>query len=383
MPGWFRRHVLDVDCRNPRGASAFIESTLAQIYKKRGDFGSYGGPAYYIESAFKNRFLAVVFSFALIATYGFGFNLLCSFNLQSTFDSYAFYDKTSTPWIIGGVLALLVGWCLFGGGRRMIKVASTLVPLMGVFYIIVAVVVTLINIGNLPDVFTRIFSEAFDFQAIFGGFAGSCLMLGIKRGLYSNEAGVGSAPNAAAAADVSHPVKQGLVQMFSVFIDTILLCSATAFMCMSSGVETTKELAGAPYVQAALAATMGDGARIFITASMILFAFTTLLGNLYYVDNCLAYIFGKLPGKTFMTCYRIVACIVIFVGAGSSMDLLWDISDVTMGFMAIINLPVICILGKPALDALRDYNQQRKEGKNPVFLAKNIGLKTKTDYWQE
>lgn len=365
------------------GASAFIESTLAQIYKKRGENGSYGGPAYYIENAFNSRFLAVVFSVALSATYGFGFNLLCSFSLQSTFDSYAFYDQTSTPWIIGGILALLVGWCLFGGGRRMIKVASTLVPLMGFFYIIVAVVVTLINIGNLPDVFARIFSEAFDFEAIFGGLAGSCLMLGIKRGLYSNEAGVGSAPNAAAAADVSHPVKQGLVQMFSVFIDTILLCSATAFMCMSSGVETTKELAGAPYVQEALAATMGDGARIFITVSMILFAFTTLLGNLYYVDNCLAFIFGKVPSKTFMACYRVVACIVIFVGAGMSMDLLWDISDVTMGFMAIINLPVICILGRPAIEALRDYTRQRKEGKNPVFLAKNINLKAKTDYWQE
>ncbi len=207
-------------------------------------------------------------------------------------------------------------------------------------------------------------------------------MLGIKRGLYSNEAGVGSAPNAAAAADVSHPVKQGLVQMFSVFIDTLLLYSATAFMCMSSGVEATKELAGAPYVQAALAATMGDWARIFITVSMILFAFTTLLGNLYYVDNCLAYIFGRLPGRTFMTCYRIIACIIIFVGAGSSMDLLWDISDFTMGLMALINLPVICILGRPALNALKDYRQQRREGKNPVFLAKHIGLKTKTDYWQ-
>lgn len=136
------------------GASAFIESTLAQIYKKRGEVSSYGGPAYYIESAFKSRFLAILFSFALIATYGFGFNLLCSFNLQSTFDSYAFYDESTTPWIIGGILALLVGWCLFGGGRRVIRGASALVPVMGVFYVAVAVVVTLMNVNNLPDVFT-------------------------------------------------------------------------------------------------------------------------------------------------------------------------------------------------------------------------------------
>lgn len=366
------------------GASAFVESTLAQIYKKRGENGSYGGPAYYIESALHNRVIAMVFAFALIVTYGVGFNLLCSYNLQSTFSAYSFYDKTTSPHIIGAILALMVGWCLFGGGKRVIKVASALVPIMGVVYIIVAVFVTLFNIGNLPGVIATIFSQAFDFQAIFGGFAGSCVMFGIKRGLYSNEAGVGSAPNAAAAADVSHPVKQGLVQMFSVFIDTLLLCSATAFMCMTSGVAPVKELAGAPYVQKALAVTLGSAAPTFITFSMVLFAFTTLLGNLYYVDNCFAYINGGvMPGKTFMTIYRIVACLVIFVGAGSSMGLLWDIADVTMGFMAIINLPVICILGTPVLLALKDYVAQREAGKNPVFLSKNVGIDTKLDYWQE
>ena len=365
------------------GASAFIESTLAQIYKKRGEHGSYGGPAYYIEAALGSRALAVIFSIALIATYGVGFNMLCAYNLQSTFIAYSFYNATTTPWVIGAVLAVLVGYCLFGGGRRVIAATSTLVPIMGVIYISVAFVLTLINIDQLPAVVGKIFSQAFDFQAIFSGFAGSCVMFGIKRGLYSNEAGVGSAPNAAAAADVSHPVKQGLVQMLSVFIDTLLICTATAFMCMTSGVEPVKELAGAPYVQTALAASMGGVAKVFITVSMVLFAFTTLLGNLYYVDNCFAYIMKAVPGPTFNMIYRAIACVVIFIGAGSSMGLMWDLADVLMGCMAIINLPVICILGGPALKAMDDYSKQREAGKNPVFVAKSIGITQKLDYWQD
>ena len=365
------------------GASAFIESTLAQIYKKRGEHGSYGGPAYYIEAALGSRALAVIFSIALIATYGVGFNMLCAYNLQSTFIAYSFYNEATTPWVIGGILAVLVGYCLFGGGRRVIAATSTLVPIMGVIYISVAFVLTLINIDQLPAVVGKIFSQAFDFQAIFSGFAGSCVMFGIKRGLYSNEAGVGSAPNAAAAADVSHPVKQGLVQMLSVFIDTLLICTATAFMCMTSGVEPVKELAGAPYVQTALAASMGGVAKVFITVSMVLFAFTTLLGNLYYVDNCFAYIMKAVPGPTFNMIYRAIACVVIFIGAGSSMGLMWDLADVLMGCMAIINLPVICILGGPALKAMDDYSKQRAAGKNPVFKARSIGVTQKLDYWQD
>lgn len=363
------------------GASAFVESTLAQIYKKKGPDGSYGGPAYYIEAALHSRPLAVAFSVALIITYGCGFNMLASYNLQSTFAAYSFYDAEATPWIIGAVLAVLVGWCLMGGGKRVVKATSTLVPVMGVLYVLVAVVIIVMNLGLLPQIFARIFSDAFDFRSIFAGLSGSCMMYGIKRGLFSNEAGVGSAPNAAASAEVSHPAKQGLVQMLSVFIDTLLICSATSFMCLASGVEPTAELAGAPYVQAALSANLGAIGPVFITVSMVLFAFTTLLGNLYYVDNCLAYLLKRVPDKAFMTVYRVIASLIIFVGAGMNMGLLWDFSDVVMGCMAIINLPVICILGNTALAALADYNRQRKEGKNPVFKASEIGLKTPVDYW--
>ena len=363
------------------GASAFVESTLAQIYKKRGPDSSYGGPAYYIEAAFKSRPLAIIFSIFLILTYGFGFNMLASYNLQSTFSAYGFYNEKTSPWIIGLILAVIVGYCLIGGGKRIISVTTFLVPIMGVAYIAVALIVTVMNISTIPSVFARIFTEAFDLEAIFGGFSGSCVMYGIKRGLFSNEAGVGSAPNASASAEISHPAKQGLVQVLSVFIDTLLVCSATAFFCMCSGVEPTAELSGAPYIQAALKATLGDAGPIFITIAMMLFAFTTLLGNLYYVDKCWNYMFKKIPSRRFMTAYRIAASLIIFIGAGLSADLLWNIADITMGGMALINMPVIIILSKYAFRALNNYDEQRKQGKEPTFKVSDIGLPHKTDYW--
>lgn len=363
-------------------ASAFIESTLAQIYKKKGPDGSYGGPAYYIEATMKSRVVAIIFAIFLIVTYGIGFNMLASYNLQSTFSSYDFYDPQITPWIIGIILAGIVAFCLFGGGERIIKTTSFIVPIMGVAYILVAIVITFMNVTELPAIFGRIFSEAFDFEAIFGGFSGSCVMYGIKRGLFSNEAGVGSAPNASASAEVSHPAKQGLVQVLSVFIDTILVCSATAFMCMSSGIEPSAEISGAPYVQQALQSTLGDFGPIFITIAMILFAFTTLLGNLFYVDKSIAYLLGKVPGKAFKTVYYIIASLLILLGCVLSADLLWNIADVFMGGMTLINMPVIIISGKYAIRALNDYTKQRKLGKEPTFRAKDIGIEDKLDYWQ-
>lgn len=363
-------------------ASAFVESTLAQIYKRKGPDGCYGGPAYYIETALKNRVLAVIFSVFLILTYGIGFNMLASYNLQSTFSSYSFYDKKTSPWIIGLILAAIVCFCLFGGGKRIISATTTIVPFMGVAYILIAVIITAMNITELPSILARIFTEAFDFNAIFGGFSGSCVMYGIKRGLFSNEAGVGSAPNASASAEISHPAKQGLVQVLSVFIDTILICSATAFMCMGSGIEPSKNIAGAAYVQSAVEKTLGAFGPIFITVAMILFAFTTLLGNLFYVDKSICHIIKRVPGKTFNAIYYIVASLVIFLGAGLSADFLWNVADITMGGMTLINIPVIFILSKHAFRALDDYTSQRKLGKEPEFKAKNIGITEKLDYWK-
>lgn len=363
-------------------ASAFVESTLAQIYKRRGPDGAYGGPAYYIETALKKRKLAVLFSVLLIITYGVGFNMLASYNLQSTFTGYSFYKEGVTSWIIGALVAALVAFCLFGGGKRILKVTGFCVPVMGVAYILVALVVVILNITSIPSVFAKIFTSAFDFKAIFGGFAGSCVMLGIKRGLFSNEAGVGSAPNASASADVSHPVKQGLVQVLSVFIDTLLVCSATAFMCVCSGVEPSKDFSGADYVQACLSNVFGKFGPIFITVAMVLFAFTTLIGNLYYVEKGFFHIFKRKPGKAFFTVYYIVAALVILLGAGLEAGLLWNIADITMGLMTLVNIPVILMLGKYAFAALKDYEKQRKQGQVPTFKAKSIGITSDTDYWK-
>ncbi len=363
-------------------ASALTESTLAQIYKRRGDGGCYGGPAYYIEGGLKSRPLAIVFSVLLILTYGVGFNMLASYNLQSTFSAFSFYDARVTPWIIGGIVAVLVGYCLLGGGGRVVKATSVLVPVMGIAYILVALVIVIINIPALPRVFGEIFRGAFDARAIFGGFSGSCVMFGIKRGLFSNEAGVGSAPNASASAEVSHPVKQGLVQVLSVFIDTILVCSATAFMCMCSGVTPSAELAGAPYVQAALAATLGGFGPIFIAVAMALFAFTTLLGNLFYVDKAVLHIAGREPKMWVKNTYYLGFSVLILLGAVLSADLLWNISDIFMGAMTLINIPTLLILGKYAHRAVSDYTKKLKSGGEITFRVSDIGLSDAVDFWQ-
>jgi len=366
-------------------SSAFIESTLAQIYKRKDENGQfYGGPAYYIEHGLNKPKIAALFCIFLIATYAVGFNLLCSYNLQSTFMDYAFYNANTTPVIIGAILAVLTGYCLLGGGKRIVKVTGTIVPVMGIIYVAIAAIIILINYANIPSMIMIIFQDAFDFQSIAGGFVGSCLVYGIKRGLFSNEAGVGSAPNASASASVSHPAKQGLVQTLSVYIDTLLICSATALMCLSTGVARDAAVSGAPYVQNALSTVMGTAGPVYITVAMVLFAFTTLLGNLFYVDNALAYLNKKQkPSKRFMRIFYLAATVIIFVGAIIPMDAAWAMADITMGLMTLINLPTCAIMGKTAIDCLKDYEIQKKSGKDPVFKASSIGLdEEKLDWWK-
>lgn len=364
-------------------ALAFAESTLAQIFKKRGENGSYGGPAYYIEALFGKRLPGIIFSLLLILTYGVGFNMLTSYNLQSAFSGFDFYSTETSPYIIGVITAVLVGICYFGGGKAVVRVTSFLVPIMGVAYIVVALLVVLLNAESLPLVLTRIFREAFDLEAIFGGFSSSCVMYGIKRGLLSNEAGVGSAPNASASAQVTHPVKQGLVQLLSVTIDTLLICSATAFMCMCSGVEPSAEVSGAKYVRLSMENTLGAFGPVFITFAMVLFGFTTLVGNMFYVEGCAVYILGKKPDRRTLSLLKTGEATLVFVGCILSADLLWNIADVTMGFMILINVPVVALLGRYVFSSLKDYEKQKKAGKNPVFTAKNINLPYKVDYWKE
>ena len=342
-----------------------------------------------MRDALNARWLGVIFSIIIIAIYGVGYNMLAAYNLQSTFAVFHFYNKDKTPYIIGIILAVLFAIIVLGGAKRLVKVTGVLVPVMGVLYVVISLAVLFMNAKNIPSMFGAIFKNAFDFKSIFGGFAGSCLMWGLKRGLYSNEAGMGSAPNAAATADVSHPVKQGLVQMLSVFIDTLLICTATALMCLSTNVVPSKFLASdgtadaAGYVQGAIGSTLGDFGPIFIAAAMSLFAFTTLIGNYSYVEGCLAFILKREPQKAEVLIFRIIASALVFVGAIASAGLVWDLADMLQGLAVVTNLPSILILGGIAIKCLKDYQKQKAEGKDPKFIASNIGLKQDTDFWKK
>ncbi len=366
------------------GASAFTESTLAQIFKKRNpDGSSYGGPAFYMQDKLKSRLLGVFFSALIIVTYAVGFNMLASYNVQASFEGFGFYNKSVTPIIVGGGLAVLFALCVIGGAKRLAKVTGLMVPFMGLIYILVAVTVLALNYNNIPAMFKMIFENAFDFKAIFGGFAGSCLMYGIKRGLYSNEAGMGSAPNAAATADVSHPAKQGLVQMLSVFLDTLLICTCTAFMCLSSDIAYDKytDNKEATYVQDALSGSLGRFGSIFIAVALTLFAFTTLIGNYAYCEGCLKFIFKRNIGKKGMLAFQIVATALVFVGAVATAKTVWGFAELTQALMVLVNMPVVLYLSKYSVRCLNDYCKQKKQGKNPVFVAKDIGIEEKLDFW--
>lgn len=365
-------------------STAFVEGTLAQIYKRRSDDGGcYGGPSYYIDQAIGKHWLGILFAVFMILTYMVGFNLVASFNIADALrvvPGYAEHENLA-KWIIGAVLAVLFFVCISGGGKQIAGITEKVVPFMGFFYIAVAMFVIVTHITLLPGVFAEIFRNAFDVKAIFGGFTGSAVMLGIKRGLFSNEAGVGAAACAAGSAGVSHPVKQGLVQVLSVFLDTCMICTATAMLLLCSGVEPDADMAGMAYVQAAMNSTLGKFGVVFITVSLFLFAFTTLLGNFYYAETGLAYLCGMTPSNGAKWGMRIVAAVVVCVGATMKLGIVWDTADVLMGFMALINVPVIVILLKPVLRCLEDYTEQKKVGKNPVFKAEHIGLKEKVDFW--
>ena len=367
-------------------ASAFIESTLAQIYKRRSPHGhSFGGPAYYIKDALRSKTLAIIFAVALIVTYMGGFNLLASFNVNQAFSAYSWYNASYTPYIIGGLLGLAMAGSIFGGTRRLSDITGILVPIMAIVYLSVGIVVIALNWRNIPTMFESIFASAFDFKAIFSGFAGSAVMLGIKRGLYSNEAGVGSAPNAAASASVSHPVKQGLVQMLSVFIDTMIICTITAFVILSSNIELTGDVTGAPLVQNAMATTIGSFAGPFTTFALLLFGFTTLVGNFYYAEVNFRFLLRNKHMKHWMlSIFRGVAALLVFAGALLKFEVAWNLGDILMGLMALINLPVIVILGNQAIRCANDYVAQRKAGLEPHFKASSIGLNPdELDFWKD
>ena len=274
------------------GASAFIESTLAQVYKVKDKEEFRGGPSYYMEKALGKRWLGILFSVLLIICFAYGFNGLQSFNMSSSLEYYIpGYSDTVYPMLVGLILAVGTAFVIFGGVHRIGFITSVLVPIMAGAYLLIGLYTVITNITELPKVFSMIFSQAFDFKAFAGGMAGSAVVIGIKRGLFSNEAGMGSAPNASASASVSHPAKQGMVQVLSVFIDTLLICSATAMMLLLSGVQgESGVLDGIPFVQKAISANVGNWGIHFITLSIFAFAFSSLIGNYYYAESNILFI---------------------------------------------------------------------------------------------
>ena len=361
-------------------ASAFVESTLAQIYKQKDGDTFKGGPAYYIERALHARWLGIIFAISLIATFAFGFNGLQAFNIVSAFQYYVpDFEHSSVPMIVGIILFVVSIILFFGGTEKISWVSSVLVPIMSCMYILIGLVIIILNIGQVPAVLALIFRSAFNFRAIFGGFTGSCMVYGIKRGLFSNEAGMGSAPNASASAEVSHPAKQGLAQIISVYIDTLLICSTTVFIILLTGQYQGGEFDGIPLIQQSVSAQFGPFAIHLITAAVCMFAFTSIIGNYFYAESNIRFISKS---KTVMTVFRILAAVMVFLGAQNNMSVAWSLADITMGLEAIVNIIAILLLSGIALRTLEDYEKQKKDGKDPVFHESNIGL-TDTDVWKD
>ena len=362
-------------------ASAFIESTLAQVYKVKDGKDFRGGPSYYMEKALGKRYLGIIFSILLIICFAYGFNGLQSFNMSSSLEYYIpGYADSIYPAVIGAVLAAATAFVIFGGVHRIGFITSVIVPVMAGGYLIMGLATMVMNAERIPEVFALIFREAFDGRAIFGGFAGSAVVIGIKRGLFSNEAGMGSAPNASASAAVSHPAKQGLVQVLSVFIDTLLICSATAMMLLLSGVEgKSGVLDGIPFVQQAISANVGTWGIHFITFSIFTFAFSSLVGNYYYAESNIKFIKDD---KRLLFVFRVSCLLAVFFGAQADFSVIWNVADITMGGMAVLNILVILVLGGTAVKVLRDYEEQKKKWVEPVFRAEKLGIRN-TECWDD
>lgn len=357
-------------------ATAFIESTLAQVYKVKDGDTFRGGPAYYMQKALGWRKLGIVFAILLTMCFGFIFNAV-----QSNTISQSFTDVFGIPhWVVGLGLIVLTAVIVFGGVQRIVKVTQTIVPVMATFYIIVALYIVIMNITQVPAMFVLIVEHAFGIKEIMGGGIGMAMMQGVRRGLFSNEAGMGSVPNAAATANVSHPAKQGLVQSLGVFFDTIVICSATAFIILLGGLYQSGETNGILLTQASMEVHVGAWAPYFIAVAIMFFAFSSIVGNYYYGETNIEFIHG---GKIWKRIYQVLVLGMVFFGAVAKVQIVWNMADLFMGLMAIINLIVILMLGKIAFKVLDDFTKQRRAGRNPVFKAASIpGLKN-AECWEE
>lgn len=370
-------------------SSAFIEATLGQIYKTTKDGQYRGGPAFYIEKGLGIKWYAILFAIATLLS-----TALFLPGVQSNSIATSVKNAFEIPVeVTGGFITILLGLIISGGVKRIGKVAEIVVPFMAAAYILMAVIIISINITEIPAIFTLIFKSAFGLEPAFGGVFGMAIAWGVKRGIYSNEAGQGTAPHAAAAAEVSHPAKQGLVQAFSVYIDTIFVCTATALMILFTGQYNVVDpsggflvenvpgaLVGPEYTQLAVSAHFPSIGSGFVAISLLFFAFTTLMAYYYIAETNLSYL-NKNPGKTYLIWgLRALILGATFYGSIKTAELAWALGDIGVGVMAWLNIVAIILLRKPALKCFKDYQDQRKSGKDPVFNATKLGIKN-ADEW--
>lgn len=359
------------------GASSFVESTLAQVYKIKDQDSYRGGPAYYMEKALNNKKMGILFSILITLAFGLIFN-----SVQANTISLAFEGAFGIGRLYTGIaLAIFTAFIIFGGIKRIANFSGIVVPVMAMAYIAISIFVVIKNISMVPEVFSEIFSHAFGFKQAVGGGLGAAIMTGVKRGLFSNEAGMGSAPNAAATAETSHPVKQGFIQTLGVFTDTIIICSCTAFMVLVSGAHKMEGLTGIQLTQTALSSQVGNWGNVFIAICILLFAFSSIIGNYYYGETNIEFLSTE---KIWMNIYRISVVGMVMFGSVGEMALVWNMADLFMGLMAILNLVAILLLGKVAFEALNHYLEEKRQGKEPVFTKDSINLpyEDRVDCWE-
>ncbi|MFE8700471.1 alanine/glycine:cation symporter family protein [Cytobacillus sp. FJAT-54145] len=371
--------------------SAFVEAALGQVYKQKQDGQFRGGPAYYIEKGLNIKWYAVLFAAVTVLATG---ALLPG--VQANSIALGMEEAFGiNPWITGLVIVAVLAFIILGGVKRIARVAEFVVPFMAAGYIIVALIIVFLNISQLPDILALIFSSAFGQDAAFGGIIGAAIAWGVKRGIYSNEAGQGTAPHAASAADVSHPAKQGLVQAFSVYIDTLFICSATAFMILITGMYNVTPEEGAPivttlgemepgpgYTQSAVESVMPGFGAPFVAIALLFFAFTTIMAYYYMAETNLAYINQKTKRVWTEYVLKFVLLGMVLYGSVKTAGLAWTLGDIGVGSMAWLNIIAILLLTKPALKILKDYEAQKKEGKDPVFDPVKVGI-TNADFWEK
>ena len=356
-------------------SSSFVENILGQLYKTKAQNGSYiGGPAHYISRGLQQHWLGIFFAISLIICFGIGFNSVQANTIAKAFES----SFDISPLTVGLAISALTAYLIFGGNQRLAQIASFVVPIMAGIYILVSLYIVLANYALIPKIFGLIFDGAFGWGSITGGIVGEqmkkAVTMGIKRGLFSNEAGMGSSPNVGASAQVSHPVKQGMTQTLGVFLDTLVICTCTAFLILLSDQHAVTDFKGIQLTQAAVAVHVGEWGIYFIAFSILLFAFSSIMGNHFYAENNVRFISEN---RWVILIYRCVIVTMVFLGATSSMDLVWELSDVSMSMMALINLVAIIALAPIAKMVYQDYVSQHKMGKNPVFSKNNLPKEVK------